>query len=105
MNGSTFEVVMIFTMNATLHIEHVDESVMRSLQALAHHEQVSIEEAARRVLARLAAPLAKSGENGSRVPDKNEVLASLSGSWTKEEVEEFERNTAPFREIDPDLWK
>jgi hypothetical protein len=104
-NGIAFYVVIIFAMNATLHIEHVDESVMRTLKALAHDEHVSIEEAARRVLARLAAPLDISAEHDKHVPDKNEVLRSISGSWTKEEVEEFERNTAPFREIDPDLWK
>jgi hypothetical protein len=97
--------VIVRTMNATLHIEHVDESVMLSLRELALEEHVSIEEAARRVLKRLAAPVVKSGENGSRVPDKNEILRSQFGSWTQEEVEEFERNTAPFREIDPDLWK
>ncbi len=28
----------------------------------------------------------------------------LAGTWTKEEAAEFERNTAAFGNIDPDIW-
>jgi hypothetical protein len=105
MNDDAPSMVIILKMNAILHIEHVDESVMQSLQELAREQHVSIEEAARRALRRLSAPDAKPVEQGPQVLDKNEVLRSQFGSWTQEEFEEFERNTAPFREIDPELWK
>ena len=105
MNDVASRVVVMQTMNATLHIEHVDESVMLSLRELAREQHVSIEEAARRTLRRLSAPDAKPAEQSSRVPDKNEILRAQFGSWTQEDLEEFERNTAPFREIDPELWK
>ncbi len=77
MNDVAARVVIILAMNATLHIEHVDESVMLSLRELAREQHVSIEEAARRALRRLSAPDAKPAEQSSRVPDKNEVLRAL----------------------------
>lgn len=92
-------------MNTTHHIDHLDESVMRTLQEFARREHVSIEEAARRALARLSNSVEKRSEQGSLAPDKNEVLLKQAGRWSATDREEFERNTAPFREIDPDLWK
>ncbi len=32
-------------------------------------------------------------------------LGRLAGSWTQEELEEFEAATAPTREIDEELWR
>ncbi len=32
-------------------------------------------------------------------------LASLSGKWSEEDLEEFERAVAPFAEIDDELWR
>jgi plasmid stability protein len=32
-------------------------------------------------------------------------LARLAGTWTEEEYREFEKNVAPFEEIDPELWR
>ncbi len=32
-------------------------------------------------------------------------LANLSGNWSKEDLEEFERAVAPFAEIDDELWR
>jgi hypothetical protein len=31
-------------------------------------------------------------------------LRRLAGTWTEEEAEEFERNTAYFSQIDHDIW-
>ena len=39
------------------------------------------------------------------VPFSNGLAAKYGGDWTQEQVEEFERNTAPFREIEPEMWK
>lgn len=32
-------------------------------------------------------------------------LANLSGKWSEEDLEEFERAVAPFAEIDDELWR
>ena len=36
---------------------------------------------------------------------RHDDLDALAGSWRKEEAVAFERATAPFGEIDPQLWK
>lgn len=37
-------------------------------------------------------------------PKSNDVLASLAGSWTQEEADEFDAATRQFSEVDPALW-
>lgn len=32
-------------------------------------------------------------------------LDKLAGSWSQEEFEEFEKNTAVFEQIDEELWR
>lgn len=32
-------------------------------------------------------------------------LTKLAGTWTEQDLKEFEVVTAPLNEIDPDLWK
>ena len=32
-------------------------------------------------------------------------LAALAGTWSDEDLAEFEQATAPFEEIDPELWR
>jgi hypothetical protein len=41
--------------------------------------------------------LAEGGRRSNR-------LAQLAGSWTPEDLAEFERATAPFEQVDPELW-
>jgi hypothetical protein len=36
---------------------------------------------------------------------KKRDLDDLSGCWSASEAEEFEKNTAVFKQIDPDIWK
>ena len=43
--------------------------------------------------------------NTTPMQEKNAVLEKIRGTWTEEDLDEFERNTAPLREVDPDLWK
>jgi len=84
----------------TLHISQIDDSVMLALRHKAEQMHVSVEELVRRYLREIGS---KTMESNGR--DKDVVLDELRGSWTEEEFQEFERNTAPFREIDPDIWK
>ena len=32
-------------------------------------------------------------------------LSELAGSWTAEELHEFDKNTTVFEQIDPELWQ
>ena len=41
---------------------------------------------------------------GAEAPFDN-GLGKYAGVWTEAEREEFERNTADTREIDPEMWK
>jgi plasmid stability protein len=36
---------------------------------------------------------------------KKRSFAGCSGTWSKEEVDEFNCNTKVFETIDPDMWK
>jgi plasmid stability protein len=36
---------------------------------------------------------------------KKRNLDDLSGSWDSSEAEEFEKNTAVFERIDPEIWQ
>ncbi len=37
--------------------------------------------------------------------EKKSDFSDISGTWTDEEAEEFERNTKGFDTIDPGVWK
>ena len=36
---------------------------------------------------------------------KKADFSDVAGTWTQEEYDEFERNTAVFEEIDEEMWK
>ena len=36
---------------------------------------------------------------------KKADFSDIAGTWTQEEYDEFERNTAVFEEIDEEMWK
>lgn len=42
-------------------------------------------------------------DNGKRI-DRSEEFRDQFGRWTQEELEEFERNTADLRQVDPEDW-
>src|ERR1035437_833124 len=112
----------------TLHISHIDDSVMLALRHRAQEMHVSVEELVRRRLKEIGAGNAETNGNTkqekfiARFPEfgtwseedlqeferntaplqeKNAVLEKLRGTWTEEDLREFEHNTAPLREIDP----
>ena len=84
----------------SLHISHLDDSVFRRLEEMAREQRISIEEVVRRYLNELRATGAP-----SRVQDRNVILRKSQGRWSEEDVREFERATAPMREIDSSLWQ
>jgi hypothetical protein len=95
---------MVFRyMQNTLHISQIDDSVMLALRHQAQQMHVSVEELVRRYLRDIGTKAIET--NGKHMLDKNAMLDKEYGAWSEEEYQEFERNTAPMREIDPELWK
>ena len=76
---------------------------MLALQHKAQQMHVSVEELVRRYLRDIGRSTAEANDTKKR--DKTTDRFPEFGTWSEEELREFERNTAPFREIDPDLWK
>ncbi len=37
--------------------------------------------------------------------DKKRDLSKLFGTWSRDQYEEFQRNTEEFNRIDPEIWK
>ena len=87
----------------TLHISQIYDSVMLALRHQAEQRHVSVEELVRRYLRDIGTKAIKT--NGESKLDKNAWLDKICGSWTEEEYEEFQRNIAPMRQIDSELWK
>ena len=90
-------------MQNTLHISQIDDSVMLALRHQAERMHLSVEELVRRYLHDIGTKALVT--NGNSKHDKNAMLDKEYGAWSEEEYQEFERNTAPMREIDPELWK
>ncbi len=89
----------------TLHINLPDEQIFHQLEAIARKERVSVDEVIRMLLFRFTAEHRTASEWADKPGhDKNDVIDEMAGSWSAQDAEEFERNTAPFREIDPELW-
>jgi hypothetical protein len=85
----------------TIQITLPDDTVFQKLEAIAREQRVSVEDIARKLLSKFT-----SGNRPEKAKrDKNEVIDEMAGSWTAQEAAEFERNTAPFREIDQALWQ
>ena len=42
---------------------------------------------------------------GVRQPVRSNGLGSLAGTWSQQELQRFERDTAVFEQIDEDLWR
>lgn len=87
----------------TLHISHIDESLMRALELLAQKEHTSVEEIVKRHLAKLSAE--EMPVRNSSVSEKHIALAKIAGIWNADDARAFDEVTAPFREIDPSLWQ
>lgn len=83
-----------------MSIRGVDERTLAKLKRQAQREGVSVNT--------LVVSLLR-GESGQakRRPllRKYDDLDALAGTWTAKQVEEFERVTAPFAEVDAELWR
>lgn len=80
-----------------LTVRGVDTTLARALSREQRRQKKSLNRTVLDLL-RKALGLSETGEfsNG---------LGRFGGTWTEEEFQEFQRNTAMFEQIDEELWK
>jgi len=84
---------------ANMTLRGIDEETAKALKAKAAKEGSSVNAVTLRLL-REALGLAKKKR---RVIYDD--LDHLANTWSKEDVEEFERHTAVFEQVDESMWK
>ena len=91
----------------TLTLKGIDSRIHSWLKKRAARHHRSLNGELLHILDRMSRAEASAGVEGASlmIDGSTDDLDALAGTWTKEDVEEFERNTAQFREIDEDLWR
>ena len=84
---------------ATMSIRGLDDKVLARLKRQAEQEGGSLNSLVLRLLQNVGAPAQLNALK------KFDDLDALAGTWSEEEAQAFERNTAAFAEIDEALWK
>ncbi|MDX8399865.1 MAG: hypothetical protein R8K20_06410 [Gallionellaceae bacterium] len=82
---------------ASMSIRGLDDQVLTRLKSQAEQEGSSLNSLVLRLL-----------QGTDRLPcalQKFDDLDALAGTWSKQEAQAFERNTAAFVEVDATLWK
>lgn len=79
----------------TITLQDVEPDLAEALEKEAQARGKSISETAKELLA---------GEL-ERLRIRKDDFRDLIGKWTQEQYEEFERNTADLRQIDPEDWE
>lgn len=85
---------------ATMSIRGLDEKTLAALRRRAEREGSSLNGLVVRLL---------QGETGAKPTARkrriHDDLDDLAGTWSSAQAQAFKRDTAPFREVDPALWK
>ena len=84
---------------ATMTLRGIDEKTVEVLKERAKREGSSVNAVTLRLL-RESLGLEKKKRNVVYTD-----LDHLAGTWSQEEVAEFERNTAAFEKVDEEIWK
>ena len=84
---------------ATMTLRGIDEKMAEALKERAQKEGTSINAVTLRLI-RESLGLDKRKRNVIY-----NDLDHLAGTWSQEEVAEFERNTAVFEKVDEEIWK
>lgn len=82
---------------ANMSIRGLDDKALAQLKKQAEQEGGSLNSLALRLL-----------QGTGKQPNalqKYDDLDALAGTWSKQEAQAFERNTAAFGEVDATLWK
>ncbi|MBL8514537.1 MAG: hypothetical protein JNJ55_11150 [Betaproteobacteria bacterium] len=81
-----------------LSVRGIDDKTLRQLKKSAKEKNISVN--------RLVVDLLGAGPQASAQPPQIfDDLDALAGTWRKADAERFERDTAPFAEVDAALWK
>jgi plasmid stability protein len=83
----------------SITIHGLDEQLARTIRSLADREGLSLNKTIKKVL-RSALGLDDQGKATRR-----EQFTDLFGTWTKQDFEEFQENTADFSQVDPSDWQ
>jgi len=83
----------------SITIHGLDELLDRTIRNLADREGLSMNKTIKKVL-RSALGLDDQGKMTRR-----EQFTDLFGTWTKQDLEEFQENTADFSRVDPSDWQ
>lgn len=78
-------------------LRNIPKDLETRLRAMARDRHTSLNKT---IIAILLKTLGLSSEGR-----KKRDLENLSGSWDSSEAEEFNRNTAIFEQIDPEIWQ
>ena len=87
-------------MNITIHLDVHDESVIHWIEAESQRTGCSIEQ--------VVAQLIKSGIAATHPHGSHNAMQdidALAGGWSASDAEEFQKNSAPFRQIDTTMWQ
>jgi plasmid stability protein len=83
----------------SITIHGLDEHLDKKIRSLADREGLSMNKPIKKVL-RSALGLDDQGEATRR-----EQFTDLFGTWTKQDLVEFQENTADFSQVEPSDWK
>jgi len=83
----------------SITIHGLDENLDRAIRSLAEREGLSMNKTIKKVL-RSALGLDDQGKATRR-----EQFTDLFGTWTKQDLVEFQENTADFSQIDSSDWR
>jgi phosphopantetheinyl transferase (holo-ACP synthase) len=84
---------------ATMSIRGLDDQSLARLKSLAEQEGSSLNSFVLRLLQNTGTPVQLN------TLKKFDDLNALAGTWSAQEAQAFERNTAAFAEVDAALWK
>jgi hypothetical protein len=86
-------------MTTSLTIHQIDSDLVQALQQEASRRGLDLDSLIRQTL---AVHLGKAAPAGIR---HRRNLRRFSGTWSEEQFQEFQRNSAVFEEIDEELWR
>ncbi len=93
-------------MATTITIDNLDDGAFERLTSEARRLGTTPTAVAADVLRSAMSGQSHAGATPPLTPEqRRERIAALAGTWTDEDVREFDEATAPFREIDPQLWR
>ena len=84
---------------ASMSIRGLDDQALARLKSQAEQEGSSLNSLVLRLLQGTGT------DRQSSALQKFDDLDALAGTWSKQEAQAFERNTAAFAEVDATLWK